>query len=79
MSTTITKQLVVTTRPAYKVEELLALRGSVSESTVSLDRFGDEEAIKGESKPLDYLHPALSFAIVVYITPNSMRSPTTTH
>jgi hypothetical protein len=34
-------------RPAYKVEELLALRGSVSESAVSLDKFGDEDAIKG--------------------------------
>lgn len=36
-------------RPAYKVEELLALRGSAAESTVSLDKFPDEEAIKGMS------------------------------
>jgi hypothetical protein len=36
-------------RPAYKVEELLALRDSVSESAISLGKFGDEEAIKGES------------------------------
>jgi hypothetical protein len=34
-------------RPAYKVEELLALRDSVSESAISLEKFGDEEAIKG--------------------------------
>ncbi|KAH7414231.1 Mre11 DNA-binding presumed domain-containing protein [Phaeosphaeria sp. MPI-PUGE-AT-0046c] len=31
---------------AYKVEELLALRDSVSESAVSLDRFADEDVIK---------------------------------
>ncbi|KAF1989279.1 hypothetical protein K402DRAFT_401949 [Aulographum hederae CBS 113979] len=30
----------------YKKEELLALRHSVSESTVSIDKFGDEDAIK---------------------------------
>jgi hypothetical protein len=35
-------------KPAYKLEELLALRGSVSESTVSLEKFGDEAAIKGK-------------------------------
>lgn len=34
-------------RPAYKVEELLALRGSASESAVSLEKFHDEDAIKG--------------------------------
>ena len=33
---------------AYKVEELLALRDSVSESAVSIDRFADEDVIKGE-------------------------------
>lgn len=33
--------------PAYKVEELLALRDSVSESAVSLDKFKDEDVIKG--------------------------------
>ncbi|KAF3000299.1 meiotic recombination [Curvularia kusanoi] len=32
--------------PAYKVEELLALRDSVSESAVSLDKFADELVIK---------------------------------
>ncbi|KAF1931033.1 uncharacterized protein M421DRAFT_57839 [Didymella exigua CBS 183.55] len=32
--------------PAYKLEELLALRDSVSESAVSLDRFADEDVIK---------------------------------
>jgi hypothetical protein len=35
-------------RPAYRVEELLALRDSVSESAISLEKFGDEEAIKGQ-------------------------------
>lgn len=34
--------------PAYRVEELLALRDSVSESTVSLDKFADEDVIKGQ-------------------------------
>jgi hypothetical protein len=34
--------------PAYKVEELLALRDSVSESAVSLDKFADEVVIKGK-------------------------------
>jgi hypothetical protein len=33
---------------AYKVEELLALRDSVSESAVSIDKFADEDVIKGE-------------------------------
>lgn len=33
---------------AYKVEELLALRDSVSESAVSIERFADEDVIKGE-------------------------------
>ncbi|KAF2120605.1 hypothetical protein BDV96DRAFT_609778 [Lophiotrema nucula] len=33
---------------AYKVEELLALRDSVSESAVSIDKFADEDAVKAE-------------------------------
>jgi hypothetical protein len=37
---------------AYKVEELLALRDSVSESAVSIDRFADEDVIKGQSAAL---------------------------
>ena len=40
--------------PAYKVEELLALRDSVSESAVSLDKFADELVIKG--KPWSCFH-----------------------
>jgi hypothetical protein len=32
----------------YRVEELLALRDSVSESAVFIEKFADEEAIKGE-------------------------------
>jgi hypothetical protein len=47
-TTTITKQLGIPTRPAYKLEELLALRGSVSESTLSFEKFECEEAVKGE-------------------------------
>ncbi|KAH7085864.1 hypothetical protein BKA63DRAFT_401351 [Paraphoma chrysanthemicola] len=33
---------------SYKVEELLALRDSVSESAVSIDKFADEDVIKAE-------------------------------
>lgn len=33
---------------SYKVEELLALRDSVSESAVSIDKFADENVIKGQ-------------------------------
>lgn len=36
--------------PTYKVEELLAVRDSVSESAVSLEKFGHEEAIKGSHR-----------------------------
>jgi len=32
----------------YRVEELLALRDSVSESAVSIEKFADEVVIKGE-------------------------------
>jgi hypothetical protein len=32
----------------YRVEELLALRVSESESVVSIEKFADEETIKGE-------------------------------
>jgi hypothetical protein len=33
---------------AYKVDELLALRDSVSESAVSIEKFPDEDAIRGQ-------------------------------
>lgn len=33
-----------------KVAELLALRDSVSESAVSIDKFTDEEAVRGKSR-----------------------------
>jgi hypothetical protein len=33
---------------SYKVDELMALRDSVSESAVSLDKFSDEEVIRGQ-------------------------------
>lgn len=32
---------------AYKVDELLALRDSVSESAVSIEKFPDEDVIRG--------------------------------
>lgn len=32
----------------YRVEELLALRDSAPESPVFIEKFADEEAIKGE-------------------------------
>lgn len=35
---------------SYKVEELLALRDSVSESAVSIDKFADEDVIKGQGQ-----------------------------
>ncbi|KAF2428662.1 hypothetical protein EJ08DRAFT_651030 [Tothia fuscella] len=44
----------VTTRPAYKVEELLALRGSAAGSSVSLEKFPDEDVIKGSSRFSDF-------------------------
>ena len=49
------------TRPAYKVEELLALRGSASESAVSLEKFPDEDVIKGMSLDL-FFHLARSYS-----------------
>ncbi|KAL5116737.1 hypothetical protein ACEQ8H_005349 [Pleosporales sp. CAS-2024a] len=47
---------------AYKVEELLALRDSVSESAVSIDRFADEDVIKGRSLRLNIAQPAVPAA-----------------
>lgn len=43
-------------RSAYKVEELLALRASASGSTVSLEKFPDEDVIKGS---LRFSHTSL--------------------
>ena len=53
--------------PTYRVEELLAVRQSVSESAVSLEKFGDEDAIKGSSLSqhslkLQNLLPATEFS-----------------
>jgi hypothetical protein len=45
----------------YKVEELLALRDSVSESAVSLDKFADEEVIKGKQS---FPNPDTPFAFI---------------
>jgi hypothetical protein len=35
-------------RQPYKTQELLALRDSVSETAVTLEKFGDDDAIKGK-------------------------------
>ena|SRR5690242_8505660 len=56
--------------PAYKVEELLALRDSVSESAVSLDKFADEDVIKGKRQTCFHPSPLTS-----YLLP--LTSPTT--
>ncbi len=54
---------------AYKVEELLALRDSVSESAVSLDKFADEDVIKGKRSL--YLHLSHLTLHSSLITPHS--------
>jgi hypothetical protein len=41
---------------AYKVEELLALSDSVSESAVSIDKFANEDVIKGQCWVHFHLH-----------------------
>lgn len=42
---------------AYKVDELLALRDSVSESAVSIEKFPNEDVIRGQFRTC----PLLSF------------------
>ncbi|KAF2002888.1 hypothetical protein P154DRAFT_125690 [Amniculicola lignicola CBS 123094] len=54
---------------AYKVEELLALRDSVSESAVSIDKFADEEAIKEH-----VLRPSVSANVVGSVIEKPPRS-----
>ncbi|KAF2631996.1 hypothetical protein BU25DRAFT_417763 [Macroventuria anomochaeta] len=55
--------------PAYKVEELLALRDSVSESAVSLDKFADEDVIKEH-----VLRPTASAQLIGRRSDRSLRS-----
>ncbi|KAF3043408.1 meiotic recombination [Didymella heteroderae] len=55
--------------PAYKVEELLALRDSVSESAVSLDKFADEEVIKEH-----VLRPTASAQLIGRRSDRSLRA-----
>jgi hypothetical protein len=60
---------------AYKVEELLALRDSVSESAVSIDRFADGDVIKGQwlpprSLPVHSLFTSLHFTATLYTFSN---------
>ncbi|KAJ4987989.1 hypothetical protein SVAN01_06564 [Stagonosporopsis vannaccii] len=54
--------------PAYKVEELLALRDSVSESAVSLDKFADEDVIKEH-----VLRPSVSAQLIGRRSDRSLR------
>jgi hypothetical protein len=68
---------------AYKVEELLALRDSVSESAISIDRFADEDVIKGQSAALtlSHSHPSLHqswtnmLKVLHYFIPAAQHSP----
>ncbi|KAF2869697.1 hypothetical protein BDV95DRAFT_596029 [Massariosphaeria phaeospora] len=57
---------------AYKVEELLALRDSVSESAVSLDKFADEDVIKEH-----VLRPSASATLKTASSENNIRSSIT--
>ncbi|KAF1956289.1 hypothetical protein CC80DRAFT_593756 [Byssothecium circinans] len=57
---------------SYKVEELLALRDSVSESAVSLDRFADEEVIKEH-----VLRPSASATLASAASEKSLRATLT--
>ncbi|KAF2636985.1 hypothetical protein P280DRAFT_407836, partial [Massarina eburnea CBS 473.64] len=57
---------------SYKVEELLALRDSVSESAVSLDKFADEEVIKEH-----VLRPSASATLATAASQRSLRASLT--
>ncbi|OCK83263.1 hypothetical protein K432DRAFT_423502 [Lepidopterella palustris CBS 459.81] len=57
---------------AYKVEELLALRDSVSESAVSLERFADEDVIKEH-----VLRPSVSASLIGTHSEKSSRPSVT--
>ncbi|KAF2661428.1 hypothetical protein K491DRAFT_619611 [Lophiostoma macrostomum CBS 122681] len=58
---------------AYKVEELLALRDSVSESAVSIDKFADEDVIKEH-----VLRPSVSANAIGTGQPDKPFRPATT-
>jgi len=50
---------------SYKIEELLALRDSVSESAVSIEKFADEDVIKGRWLGLrDYTSSCATFHLL---------------
>ena len=55
--------------PAYKVEELLALRASASDSAISLDKFRDEDAIKGEWSHSHRRNPQTTVHLAAYSSP----------
>ncbi|KAL1599712.1 meiotic recombination [Paraconiothyrium brasiliense] len=57
---------------SYKVEELLALRDSVSESAVSIEKFADEEVIKEH-----VLRPSASATLAAASSNKSLRSSAT--
>lgn len=56
----------------YRVEELLALRDSVSESAVSIEKFADEEVIKEH-----VLRPSVSASIIATHPENTCRQSIT--
>jgi hypothetical protein len=49
---------------AYKVDELLALRDSVSESAVSIEKFPDEDVIRGQCQA----RPPLPFTFTFHLS-----------
>jgi hypothetical protein len=57
---------------SYKVEELLALRDSVSESAVSSDKFADEDVIKGQSHLSHLQLCTLHFTSAIAPTPSPL-------
>lgn len=57
----------------YKVEELLALRDSVSESAVSIDKFADEDVIKGKVDPNFSHRTQLPGLALIYSFPFAAR------
>ncbi|KAJ4354439.1 meiotic recombination [Didymosphaeria variabile] len=57
---------------SYKVEELLALRDSVSESAVSIEKFADEDVIKEH-----VLRPSASATLAAASSTKSLRSSAT--
>ena len=62
-----------TSRQPYKAQELLALRDSVSETAVAVEKFGDDDAIKGK---FIFVHLKVRHHKVASTSPN--HGPATT-